>query len=162
MSQPSPATPKYPRRLSDASARERLFVGMLRYWFDGPTGQQALWQTLTTHLGVGDAQRLLSAFAAFLQAVTAGLRYDLNRPGVECPDLGGDEARLVAIVLAAGRQDRVAARAEIEGMIAEAEQSAVLDAAGRLGVLLVAIDKLDDFGKNSSIPRRASPTPMLH
>ncbi len=98
-------------RLEMLSPDERRLLTLLRTWLEGADGRGAAFAALSDELGREAAERALSAFEAWLEAVAEGARRVLHRCRPACPCVGRDEALLTGAVSAAARGDLEAARA---------------------------------------------------
>jgi hypothetical protein len=94
----------------DLGPFEMQLVIYLRLWCGGARGQTEVWQDLRARLGPTDSRTALLVFERFFRGLLDAARRPLQRHGLECPCLGGDEAAFARIVslAAAGEREEAA------------------------------------------------------
>ncbi|MGF1552738.1 MAG: hypothetical protein ACFBWO_09585 [Paracoccaceae bacterium] len=156
---PPPSLPAS-KRFEDLDCAGRLLVVTMRRWLDGPEAQAEVWSGLRAALGAASARRVLAAFERWLSAIAAAPRRPLRRHAACCPCLGDDEARLAALVAAAGSGRSATAR-ELAGALVEPEATDdLLAAAEALGATLAAL--LDEAGHGPCACRPSAAPARLH
>ncbi|RVV97441.1 hypothetical protein EKE94_12885 [Mesobaculum littorinae] len=87
----------------DADAR---LVRWLRQWCDGPEGQAAVWDEMSTALSPSAAQGGITALQDLLQLIMQAGRRPLMRHAATCDCVGSDEAVFANFVMTAATGDR--------------------------------------------------------
>jgi len=120
-------------RVLDLGPFEMQLVIYLRLWCGGARGQTEVWQDLRARLGPADGRAALLAFECFLCRLLHAARRPLQRHGLECPCLGGDEAAFTRIVTLAAAGEREEAALILSWLVAPGrvpELATLAEAAG--------------------------------
>lgn len=90
--------------LAELDEPMQVFVLYLRRWIGSLEGRERVWHDARSRFGPR-AKDVVANLDAFLVTVAGHVSRPLQRHGERCPCVGADEARMVAILQAAGRRD---------------------------------------------------------
>lgn len=142
-------------RVLDLAPIELQLVIYLRLWCGGARGRTEVWQDLEARLGPEDGRAALMAFERFFRGLLDAARRPLQRHGLECPCLGGDEAALARIVTLAASGERAEAALMLGWLVPPGRAPGLVDRAEAIGLMLAG----SCLPPRVASPRRDRPRP---